>query len=144
MQNLWTFNAQILNKYYIFRYKGEVWTLFSKSLVQPCMFYFIFDVQFSLPWMEVILEHHCHICLCKFYYIYFSSSGLRSAFWWQKLLWSWRFAILWNSLPCKERVTMCQLSETNHRKMYYCHVQEISPRTFCLCILFETVKQRHI
>lgn len=24
VQNLWTFNAQILNKYYIFRYKGEI------------------------------------------------------------------------------------------------------------------------
>lgn len=51
--------------------KGEFELFFfflSKSLVQPCMVYFIFDIQFSLPWMEVIFEHHCYICLCKCYY----------------------------------------------------------------------------
>lgn len=29
---------------------------------------FYIDIQFSLPWMEVIFEHHCYICLCKCYY----------------------------------------------------------------------------
>jgi len=41
--------VQILNKYYIFRYKGGIWTLFSKSLVQPCICFILYFMSTFFP-----------------------------------------------------------------------------------------------
>ena len=73
---------------------------------------------------------HCLLLHCAIL-----SPGVPHALRYRIILRPRRSSILRDPLPRAARLPLCRLSEAHHGALHHCHVQEISPRTFCVCLL---------